>query len=356
MRTDSRPPRIGLIGADVPGELVLATGAIPVRLSAVDTTVPGHRAEELLGAVDPAAVALLAGLLAGQLAEGGELAGIVCSRDREASLRIYYVLRELATRDERLPPVHLLDLVHLPRASTLRYDVAQLERLADVLARWTGIAVRAEALVEATARRAAVREALGRLQGLRARGRVRGSEALELYAAAETLPPDRALALIEARISSAGPAEERPRLFLSGSAHDGPAVYRAIEARGWSVVAEDHDRGALALNVDLDPAMVADEGYLAIARAYRDRGPDSATASAAARAEWAAGLARASGARAGLSWVRRHDEAPLWDFPLLRERLGVPVMMLRDQGLEPDEDRLATALDSLAAATSGAAR
>jgi benzoyl-CoA reductase/2-hydroxyglutaryl-CoA dehydratase subunit BcrC/BadD/HgdB len=343
--------------------MVLAAGAVPVRLGgAAAADHDRERAASLLGAVDPAFVELLAGILAAAEVGMPDLLGIVCSRDREASLRVFYVLRELRAGGAPLPPVHLVDLVHLPRAETLRYNVSQLDRLADVLAGWTGHDPRGAALLRAVTKYTTVRELLAEVQEARVRGTVSGSEALGLFRAAATLAPDTSIDSLRAALAQAAvrTPDERRRIYLTGSAHDEPSLYRAIEARGWAVVGEDHDRGALALTVALTAADVAEEGLLAVARAYRDRGPDSATAAAAERAAYTDVDAEAAGASGVLDVVRVHDEAPLWDLPALRDRLcrrGVPLVLLRDQGLDVDAAALDTALAELAeTALAGAAR
>ncbi|MGJ9422633.1 2-hydroxyacyl-CoA dehydratase family protein [Aeromicrobium sp. CF3.5] len=354
-------PRVGLVGADVPPELVMAAAARPVRLGPGSITTPvgddqraaAHaRAAGLLGTVDPAAVDLLAGILTG---EHGPLLGIVCSRDREASLRIFYVLRELAAGGESLPFLHLVDMVHLPREASVRYDAAQLSSCAAALGRWTGSEVTADALLGAAQECARTRELLTRASALQAAGRLRGSEVLALHTLAGTEEPDVASGLIERALRAAeGRAvSTQPRLFLSGSAQADTDLYLRLEELRWSVVGDDHDRAALALTIVVDLDSMSNhpdvESRLAVlARAYRDRGPDSATGASRDRAVWIDQAAKASGAVAVLCWVRRHDEGPLWEHPLLRERLearGVEVALLRDQDVVVDRAALAAVLD-----------
>lgn len=346
-------PRIGLVGADSPPELVRAAGAVPVRLgrpSGLDAEAC-ERASLLLGATDPAAVAVLAGLLSGSY----DVDAVVCSRDREASLRTYYVLRELRARGEALPPVHLVDIVHLPREASLRYDVAQLEQLADVLRGWTGSDPR-PGLADACRDLGELRSLLVRLHRRRREGRVSGTRAQLLQEAASVLPAEEAAAGLHSELEAARtrPVDDRAALFLSGSDPLDGGVHRMVEDRGWRVCGEDGDHGALRLTVDVSGDAVVTGGLTALARAYRDRGPDSATSSAAARADYASRAVREAGAAAVLVQVRRHDEGPLWDLPALREQLdaaGVPVTLLRDQDLDPEPRALDAALTRLRGAT-----
>jgi hypothetical protein len=116
-RVAAGTPVVGVVGADVPPELVEAAGAVAVRLTG-EPEPPSAEALHVLGAaVDAPTLTLLTRLLAGG-ATG--LAGLVVSRDCQSSLALFYALRELRRLDpeRELPPVHLLDLLHLPRAST----------------------------------------------------------------------------------------------------------------------------------------------------------------------------------------------------------------------------------------------
>ncbi|GAA3668832.1 hypothetical protein GCM10023081_04130 [Arthrobacter ginkgonis] len=379
----SGTPVIGIVGADVPRELVLAAGALPVRLHAAaptnftpTNTAPDadhssqadpspetvrsagyRRAAELLGATEEAAIELLGRILDGELAF---LTGLLISHDRDSSLRIFQVLRELAKADPTLPPVHLIDLLHLPRAATETYNLAQIRRAAVVLGEWTGAPIEAAALAAAIEEATAVHGALLGAHSARIDGLLAGSTVLRLFAAAEALAPTDALDLIDRTLAEApaplpgsplpgpagGDAGRAPAVFLSGSAQETDALYRGIEAAGWQVVGEDHHRGLLATTIRVEtPATEAgDAGTLdgllaALARAYGLRGPDSATASAADRASWTVAEARRAGADAILSWVHERDDAPRWDFPRLREaaaRHSLPAALSSGQAPDPE--------------------
>ncbi|SHG15795.1 2-hydroxyacyl-CoA dehydratase family protein [Geodermatophilus nigrescens] len=327
-------PVVGYVGADVPGELVEAAGACPVRLSGI----PGRtsaEADRLLGAaVDPAVSSVLAQLLDG---DWRFLTGLVVSRDSQASLALFYVLRELRRLEPglQLPPVHLLDLLHLPRASTTRYDAARVAQLAEVLAGWTGTAVTGDGLARAVAGARRVRSLLRDAQRLRRADRpgLSGTTALHVHGAVTAMPGAEAAERLGELLAAAaaGPAlPARPRLFLTGSAQDHDRLYVAVEDEGWHVVGEDHDRGDLALTVDVPGWAGTDE----IARAYQHRGPAAATSSIRAHAEWTAAEAAACRADLLLAVVREHDEAPAWDLPVQRERaaaLGIGTAALLRQ-------------------------
>lgn len=334
---------IGLLGRDVPVELVEAAGARPYRLRGE----PGRdlaAADRYLGrGLDPAARSLLAGLL-----ETGfrGLDAIVASSDTDATLRLFYLLREFrrVEPDLAVPPVHLVDVLHLPRPTTHRYTVRQLEGLADVLAGWTGSDPRA-ALAPAVAAHLELRRMLRLIADARrdAATGFRGSDLLLAVLAAGRLPAAEAIPLVEALLAE--PAAPRPGapIVLSGSEHDEPGVTAAIEAAGARIVADDHGGGELGLD-----RVVTAPTLDALAAAAVANGPTPQRGSAPRRGAHTARLVAASSAAGVLVYARRHDEAPLWDAWAQRRATDVPVEVIRDQDYgEIDADALRTALERI---------
>ncbi|SFK53025.1 2-hydroxyacyl-CoA dehydratase family protein [Geodermatophilus ruber] len=324
---------IGVVGADVPVELVEAAGAVAYRLHG-HPDVLSAEAQEVLGAsLDPVAHSVLTQVLGGSLTF---LDGLVVSRDSQASLQLFYALRELRRLEPHraIPPLHLLDLLHLPTEPTARYDEVRLGRLADVLGSWTGQPVTA-GLTASVAAVAELRHLLREVSDLRRGPRpvLTGTRVLRVLGAAAALPTDVSLPLLRRLVDGAGALPALPqgrRVYLTGSAQDHDEVYVALEAAlGCLVVGEDTDWGDLALSADVGGADLG-----ALARAYRDRGPAAATASLPRRAAWTAEQVRRSAAEVLLGVVREHDEAPAWDFPAQRAAVaadGVPSALLARQ-------------------------
>jgi benzoyl-CoA reductase/2-hydroxyglutaryl-CoA dehydratase subunit BcrC/BadD/HgdB len=327
-------PVAGYVGADVPVEVLTAAGFLPVRLTG-DPDTPSVTGDRYLGrGLDPVARSVLTRLLDGAY---GRLDALVVSHDCEASLRLFYAVRELHRIDPGigLPPVHLVDVLHLPHRTTTRYVLAKIRQLRAQVGRWTGQPVTDADLAAAVAAHDAVRALLGRVAALRRgrRARLTGTQALAVVAATTALPPDRAAGLLEGLLAEAGalPEPSGTRVFLTGSSHDHPGVYAALEQAGLLVVGEDHDWGDLLhhrlVEPPPDPALLE----LALAERYQYNGPASASASIRARAAHTAEAAPACGAEALLSYVRVHDDAPRWDFPAQREATGLPALLLEHQ-------------------------
>ena len=331
---DGDGPVIGVIGRDVPLELIDAAGARPFTLQG-DPTLDTTGADHYLGTgLDPAARSILAVLLDGGL---GHLDAIVACTDSEGSSRLYYLLRELARVDPGagVPPLHLVDVLHRRRPSSLRYTTRQVAGLSRVLAGWTGRPMTDRSLAEAVEERNEVRRHLQAIDALRGelRPRLSGSDLLTARAASGRLPAAVALPLlaaaVEAVMDGAGPITEPGpvRLLLTGSAHHEPAVTATIEGAGGAVVADDHPTGALGSGLLCRAPTIQ-----AVAeRAWADGGTPQ-RASSAERAAATARLASERRVDLVLAYARRHDEAPLWDAAAQRAALRVPLVLLPDQG------------------------
>lgn len=319
-------PVIGYVGQDVPVELVTAAGAVPVRLAGApgtDVTV----GETYLGAgVDRWARSVLTRLLAG---EYGPIDRLLVARDCEASLRLFYAIRELRRVDpsSALPETHLVDLLHLPHWTTTRYNRVRVTELVAVLERWTGTRLTPDAIAAAITLHDERRGLLRTVSALRRADppRLTGVQALAAFGA--VLPLAEHLQLLRELEGSI--VDRRTRVFLTGSAHDTPDVYHAIESAGHVVVGEDHDWG------DLQAARLVGEPTLdALVERYQYNGPTAARASIADRAAHTARAAVECGAEIVVSYVRSGDDAPPWDFPAQAAALrahGIPAVLLDRQ-------------------------
>ncbi|MEV5504685.1 2-hydroxyacyl-CoA dehydratase family protein, partial [Nonomuraea fuscirosea] len=244
-RPDGRAPVVGYVGSDLPVELLTAAGVHALRLTGDpgSGSAPGDR---YLGrGVDPAARSVLTRLLDGSF---GELDRVVVSHDCEASLRLFYALRELGRVEPGagLPEAYLVDLRHLPHRTTTRYNRRRLGEFAARLETWTGRALDLAGAVAAHDERRRLLAAAAELRRI-VPARLTGRQFLAVVNAA--LPVAEHVALLRRLLAEAGRLEEHPgrRVFLSGSDHDTPHVYEAVESEGQVIVGEDHSFGDLAV-------------------------------------------------------------------------------------------------------------
>ncbi|MCW1099966.1 2-hydroxyacyl-CoA dehydratase family protein [Streptomyces sp. RS2] len=348
-RTHHHGGVIGYVGADVPVEYITAAGLLPLRLSGSPGT-PSTTGDRYLGTgLDPAARSVLTRLLAGDF---GPLDGIVVSRDSEASLRLFYALRELRRVDPALalPPVHLVDVLHLPHRTTTRYVRAKLGQLRATVETWAGRSIDDRTLADAITAHDRLRELLTRVAALRRSqpARLTGTQTLTVVAATTGLPVERATALLEELLTEVDhlPAHEGVRVFLTGSPHDTGHVYTALEDSGLLVVGEDHDWGDL-----LSRRRTAAPTEAALAERYQYNGPSAPRASIRARAEHTRRAARECGAQALVSYARVRDDAPGWDYPAQREATGLPSVLVNRQPYGALDGEAAEALAELTRTT-----
>ncbi|UPO76843.1 2-hydroxyacyl-CoA dehydratase family protein [Arthrobacter sp. Helios] len=313
-------PRIGIIGADAPRQILLAAGATPVRLFGAWSGDVSREAAELLGAADAVAARVLDGVLSGF---HDDLAGLVVCNDSAANLRVYYVLRLLAERGRIPYPVHLLDTPRGGGRHVNRFVARQYERLAGFVSACTGQVLDADALAAAAAREKSLGEALGRVRDLRVEGVLTGSAALRCYAAAAQLAPEQALAAIEAILDeqAAEPGTLLP-VFMTGSSHPDTTVYEALEQSGIVVAGEDHDAGDAAWIGETVDAASPEAAFRALAERHAQRPPSASRSLTSERTDHLLAEVRRTGAAGVVALVRDLDDGPVWDLPAQREALA----------------------------------
>lgn len=319
--TGARRQVVGIVGNDVPRQLVLACGALPHRLTGSWEGAVDPEAAQLLGAADAPAARILAELVAGS---SGCDALIVCA-DSQAHVRLFYVVRSI------LPelPLHLVDLPRAESAAARRFARVQFEGLASFLGRLTGRVPGTSALADAGRDERELARAIRQLRERRRADppRCHGAVALEALIAAARLSPSDAVARIDGARSDVDASAIR--VHVTGSSHPDAALYGVLEENGCVVVSEDHDTGDGAWLGAAVEAMDLDGVVDALADLHFRRVGGSPTASSAARARLTRDAATTAAAQTVIALVRELDEAPAWDLAdqerLLAE-VAVPIL------------------------------
>ncbi|MCP2635672.1 2-hydroxyacyl-CoA dehydratase family protein [Microbacterium sp. HD4P20] len=311
-------PVIGVVGNDVPRQLLLALGARPHRLTGSWTGAIDPDAAQLLGATD----AVVARLLTELRSDAQPLDALIVCNDSQAHLRLFYVLRATAST----VPVHLLDMPRDASEPARRFARFQLEALAAFCAAVTGRRLDAASLAAAADAEAAVGDALRRL---RARRRAdpplcAGADALDAMLDAARLAPSEAVARLDAARAPVSPGAMR--VHVTGSSHPDAAFYRELESEGRCViVSEDHDTGEAAWLGEAVRGETTEHVLEGLSDAHFARVTTSATTSGSVRAAFTGDIAREAGADAVAAIIRELDEAPLWDLTDQRDVLeGIP--------------------------------
>ncbi|HEY5760230.1 MAG TPA: 2-hydroxyacyl-CoA dehydratase family protein [Steroidobacter sp.] len=132
----SHPPGrlVGYLGHDVPVELVLAAGALPIGLHGrADRPTPSAD-RYLESTFSPASRAVAEQWLNGEL---DDLEAVIFSRSDDSAQRLYYYLCELLRRGQcRGPKPLLYDIATCDRPSSLAYTVDSTRLLARQLGTW----------------------------------------------------------------------------------------------------------------------------------------------------------------------------------------------------------------------------
>jgi benzoyl-CoA reductase/2-hydroxyglutaryl-CoA dehydratase subunit BcrC/BadD/HgdB len=328
---------VDYVGVDVPRELIEAAGFLPRRLRA--TASPSRLAEQILGpGVDPAARRVLAGLL-DPTREHGEL--LVLCHDTDSTVRLYTSLRALVREGQgpALPELYFLDLLHLPTETTAHYNLQRVRDLLAALEHRAGREVAVDDLLRAVAETNESRRLLLEMQALRraSPSLLGGADALAIIGAWSALPSGSFNGLLRNVLDDPAGLEPRSgtRVYLTGSGHHSPELYRAIEERGANVVGEDHDWGGALADGLVDEAAPPLE---ALTARYHLGSALGRRHSADERAAFAAAQAEAARADVVVAWIRAGDDALAWDVPAQRRSLaarGIPLVVLdrRDDGL-----------------------
>lgn len=350
-----KQPRLGVIGADVPRQLVLACGAVPVRIYGAWSGEVSQETHELIGAADAVAARVLNEILTG-VHDG--LDGLVICNDSMAHLRIYYVLRVLAERGRVPFPIHFLDTPRGNGPHLKRFLIHQYANLAAFIAGITGQRADRASFAHAAVRESALGQALQELTALRKARSLNGTTVLETYRAASQLSPEEASNRIGELICTESDPdtsqEATTSVFMTGSSHPDAAVYSAIENTGVRIVGEDHDVGESSWIGEVITAEDLEKACRALADRHIARPPAAARSLSAQRTQHFLKALDRSGATGVVALVREFDDGPVWDLaeyrPAIRNRdiWLVEETRVPASGLQESLNRMNQALASTA--------
>jgi benzoyl-CoA reductase/2-hydroxyglutaryl-CoA dehydratase subunit BcrC/BadD/HgdB len=344
---------VGVLGNDLPREVVAAGGLLPVRLSPVRLDRGGkHHAdavpEGLAAQLTPPTSLVLGALMTGEL---DWIDALAIGRDSETHADLFYVIRELVRTGEGagFPPFVFCDHLRLARRQNREYNRLRIREFATTISEWAPRTIDADSLFAAIGDRIAVSERLSALNDLRTRrpSEVSGSQMLVATGAAQAMPALDATGLLATAESE---REHEPesllRILVTGSGQDDLWVYRALEQSGATVVAEDHEWGPdLHWEIADSP-----DPWDALADRYLSNGHGAARSGLWERTARTAAAARTYEADGVLQIVFDHDEAAPWELPGLRTALGsgTPVVQVRLRYGEENTDALVEAVSVLA--------
>jgi benzoyl-CoA reductase/2-hydroxyglutaryl-CoA dehydratase subunit BcrC/BadD/HgdB len=313
---------LGKLGFDVPDELAIAAGFLPVQVYA-EPEKPLAQADKYLEyAFDPMVRCQFEKLVDGTYKE--QLDALAISNSTDVIIRIFLYLREIQRSEPEmpLPPLTFMDWLFTRNRMHQERDELIVRLFMEQLEEWSGKKLTDEAIREAASicneDRAALREMACLRHGEEVR--ITGSEALVIIGSAYFMERSRHAKLVKEVVQAAQewPVLEGPRVFVTGSAQENTALYEKLENAGAVIVGEDHDWGDRFYERDF--SMEYPVVRAAVDR-YMLREFSSKKAFVSQRVEALDRSASETGADAVLFYTNIYDDSGSWDYPSQRKSL-----------------------------------
>jgi benzoyl-CoA reductase/2-hydroxyglutaryl-CoA dehydratase subunit BcrC/BadD/HgdB len=307
---------IGYLGAEIPVELILASGAFPLRLPGAAQS-PTDAADQFLeSSFMPDVRAIAEQYLQGAF---DFMHSIILPRSNDSAQRLYYYLSELRTGQSARAPLPLIyDLAKIPRDASQAHSRLATLRLA------TELGVSVEALPAAIQRRNRRREVFHRAAQMRRGAGLRGRVMDRIFRAADRCDADAFDAAFSQWLTAAATTESGIRIVLIGSPPPDERLHGAVEEGGGNVVAEGDSHASNAVSSPLIPT---DGSFDTIADHYH--GLQNSTRAFINRAKLVTDLVHSVAAHGVIIWLIEEEDALIWDLPAeiaALQAIGVPTL------------------------------
>ncbi|MDY2625891.1 MAG: 2-hydroxyacyl-CoA dehydratase family protein [Coriobacteriales bacterium] len=312
----------GCMGADVPDEVLIAAGYLPIHVYA-DPDKPLTLTNVYLEfPFDPAIRATFEKLVDGTYYDLFDQ--LVISHTSDAELRIWLYLREIrrVERDRKVPPVHFVDWLMHRRMMYQETNEQVIERFRQTVESWTGRLITDEELIEAGRICNEDRDALRAMGELRhcAEPRINGSEALVIIGSALFMERAEHAKLVRQVVEDAQswPVLTGKRVFVTGSNQESTDLYDIIEGAGAVIVGEDHDWGDRYYDRDMNLSLDPIKG---IVDRYMLRQISSKKSSIDSRVRELDEAVAATDAKGVIFYLNVYDDSGSWDYPSQKKSL-----------------------------------
>ena len=316
------------LGCDVPDEVIIAAGMLPLRVSGDWENGQPEADKYLEHSFGPVWRAMWEKIVNGKSAWLYDY--IAISKSSDMLIRMFYYLREIKRFEPERPiaPLKFIDYeLILRNADSQRWNESETREFIQTVEGWTSQKITEEKLREASRICNDQRDALAAFSALRKGDcRVTGTEALTVIGASLFMDKQRSTALIRELTEEARswPVVDAVPLFFTGSVQENTEVYELIEELGGNVVSEDHDWGDRVFDRNVDTGI---EPYRAITARYMYRFPSSERALVADRCRVLPARIQEVGARGLFVYMNFNDESYLLDYPdekRILDKLGIP--------------------------------
>jgi benzoyl-CoA reductase/2-hydroxyglutaryl-CoA dehydratase subunit BcrC/BadD/HgdB len=316
------------LGFDVPDELVLAAGMMPVQVYADPEKELVNTNKILEFAFDPVVRKQFEKMIDGTYKEVADYLAV--SNSTDVFIRIFLYLREIirSMPEMPVPPTTFIDMLFTRNRMHQERNELIFDLFRKQLEEWSGKPVTDEDIKAAAQICNADRAALRKIGELRhgEQVRVSGTEALVIIGSGFFMDKKEHTELVEklAEDAAGWPVIEGKRVFVTGSVHEDLLVYDMIEKAGGVVVAEDHDWGDRSYERDYNTAYPP---IRAIVDRYMLRSYSGKKAFVTQRVEALNEEVAAAKADAVLFYTNIYEDSASWDYPSQKKSLdgqGIP--------------------------------
>jgi len=321
----------GYIGVDVPEELLIAAGFFPLRI----TGDPGGStalADKYVGtAFSPMVRSIFNRLLDGTYAF---LDHLIISNSSEATLRLFYCLREIKRLEPYpgLPDIYFFEFLHTKFRTSVLYNRDRVGEFKKQLQKWIGKEITGDALREAITLCNENRHLLHEIARLRteAMPRLSGVEALQIIGASMFMPKTDHNKLLRRLLNEADqlPTRDGMRLFIEGSSPDHLQFYELVESGQATIVAEDSDWGNRYFDMLVDESI---DPLDAITDRYHFKAPSPTKSTIQERVDYCVRKATEATVDGVIFFILHSENPPSWDYPEQRNALearDIPTLCL----------------------------
>lgn len=313
---------LGTLGCDVPDELAIAAGLLPVRIYA-DPCRPLTETDRYLEfAFEPVVRAQFEKIVDGTYAS--QIDFLAISNSTDIVIRIFLYLRELKrVEPERpIPPIAFIDWLFTRHRLHQQRNEFVVGLFRKQLEEWIGHEISDEQIIAAGEICNENRKALREMAQLRHGEQVRisGSEALVIIGAGLFMEKEKHTALVRQLTEDAKswPVLDGTRVFYTGANHEDTALYEKIENAGLVVVGEDTDWGDRSYDRDYNVEYPA---IRAVVDRYMLREFSSKKAFVSERVAALDREVETCAAQGVIFYTNKYDEVATWDMPKQRKSL-----------------------------------
>lgn len=313
---------IGELGCDVPDELIIAAGMLPVRIYADPERPLAETDKYLEYAFDPMVRAQFEKIVDGTYYD--QIDALAISNSTDVIIRVFLYLREIhrVEPEKKVPPVAFIDWLFTRHRLHQTRDEFIIELFKKQVEEWAGRTIIDEEIRAAGQICNENRQALREMAKLRHGQEVRisGSEALVIIGAGLFMDRAEHTKLVRQVTEDAAgwPVLSGPRVYYTGANQEDTVLYDKIEAAGMVVVGEDTDWGDRHYDRDYNPDYPVIRG---IVDRYFLREFSAKKSTPAQRTEALDREVDAAGAQGVIFYTNQYDEVATWDMPKQRKSL-----------------------------------